>query len=591
VISTVVLVTFALLVFNRLETAMVSKIRQQFEMDAGSKIDGLRKSLSQTTERFLFSEDIPIFRSIRFHQLTLNRAALSNDIRQLELYFLELQKNDPELKRVRYIDEKGTEILHIEKSSIAQNLADLSHEHDVRKALELTHGEVSVTVLRNDGNEVSELIWWVPVFPSHNVSTGVLGFHISFDALHDRVMSIGKWDKEHIRLEDEEGNALIDSRALRQRDKFQENQWNIEDTLGIPGLSWKIVLSAYPADYLTEVASLRRQVFVIILPGIIVMSFIGIFFITRQIIVRIKGLVRATNIIGSGNLDYKIEVKKKDELGELSVAFNQMTANRKQAEEELSRHQEHLQELVDERTKELEAAQLQLLSKERLATLGQLTSVVSHELRNPLGTVQSSLYIIKSRILDKDLKLKKPLERAERSIRRCNKIIEEMLYYTRERVPDLQVVEFDKWLDELLDELEIPNGIMLTRKLSAGLEISFDPEQLRRCVINVINNACEAMKEKSEPQTEECEGVEDNQLTVETGIVDNRLNVRIIDSGPGITHEKLEKIFEPLYSTKSFGAGLGMSIVKQIIERHKGGIEIKSELLKRTEITLWLPVN
>ena len=321
------------------------------------------------------------------------------------------------------------------------------------------------------------------------------------------------------------------------------------------------------------------------------MSFIGIFFITRQIIVRIKGLVRATNIIGSGNLDYKIEVKKKDELGELSVAFNQMTANRKQAEEELSRHQEHLQELVVERTMELEEAQVQLLSKERLATLGQLTSVVSHELRNPLGTVQSSLYIIKSRILGKDLKIEKPLERAERSIRRCNNIIEEMLYYTRERVPNLQVVEFDKWLDELLDEHEIPNGIKLTRKLSAGLEISFDPEQLRRCVINVINNACEAMNENSEPQTEECEVAEKKQLIVETGIVDNRLNVRIIDSGPGISKESLEKIFEPLYSTKSFGAGLGMSIVKQIIERHKGGIEIKSELLKRTEITLWLPVN
>jgi len=591
VISAFVLVVFAFVVFDRLETAMVRNIQQQFEADACGKLDGLRKSLLQTTERFRFSEDIPIFRSMRFHQLTLNRAALHNDIRQLELYFLELQKNDPELKRVRYIDEKGTEILRIENSSIAQNLADLSHDHDVRKALELTHGEVSVTVSRNESNEVSELIWWVPVFPSYNVSTGVLGFHISFDSLHDRVMSIGKWGKEHLRLEDEEGNTLIDSRALRQRDKFQENQWNIQDTLGIPGLSWKVVLSAYPADFLTDVASLRKQVFVIVLPGIIVLSFIGIFFVTRQIIVRIKGLVRATHIIGSGNLDYKIDVKKKDELGELSVAFNQMTEKRMKVENELTRHQEHLQELVDERTKELEIAQMHLLNNERLATLGKLTSVVSHELRNPLGTVQSSLFIIKERVLGKDLKLDKPLARAERSIKRCNNIIEEMLYYTRERVPDLQVAEFDKWLDELLDEYEIPSEIRLTRKLSAGLEISFDPEQLRRCIINVINNAYEAMTEKSEPQTEECERMEDNQLIVETGIVGNRLNVRITDSGPGISQERLEKIFEPLYSTKSFGAGLGLSIVKQIMERHKGEIEIKSKPMKGTSITLWLPIN
>lgn len=141
------------------------------------------------------------------------------------------------------------------------------------------------------------------------------------------------------------------------------------------------------------------------------------------------------------------------------------------------------------------------------------------------------------------------------------------------------------------DEHEIPSGIRLIRKLSAGIKILFDSEQLHRCVINVINNACEAMMEKTEPQTKEYEGVEDKQLIVETGIVDNRLNVRIIDSGPGISQEKLEKVFEPLYSTRSFGTGLGLSIVKQIIEQHKGGIEIKSKPMKGTAITLWLPIN
>jgi signal transduction histidine kinase len=203
----------------------------------------------------------------------------------------------------------------------------------------------------------------------------------------------------------------------------------------------------------------------------------------------------------------------------------------------------------------------------------------------------SSLFIIKERLLGKDLKLEMPLERAERGVKRCNNIIEEMLYYTRERAPDFKVVEFDKWLDEMLDEHEIPKEIRLTRKLSAGIEIPFDPEQLRRCMINVVNNACEAMMEKSEPQTEESEGVEDNRLIVETGIVDNRLSVRIIDSGPGISQEKLEKVFEPLYSTKGFGAGLGLSIVKQIIERHKGGIEIESKPMKGTAVTFWLPIN
>ncbi len=110
---------------------MVSQLQQQFEKDARSKLEGLQENLSQTTERFRFSAEMPIFLDIRFHQLTLNEADLHNAIRHLELYFLELQQNYQGLKTVRYVDEKGAEVLRIEKSSIAQYLADLSQEHDI----------------------------------------------------------------------------------------------------------------------------------------------------------------------------------------------------------------------------------------------------------------------------------------------------------------------------------------------------------------------------------------------------------------------------------------------------------------------------
>ncbi len=303
---------------------MVSQLHQQFESDARSKLDGLQKNLLQTTERFRFSAEMPIFREIRFHQLTLDNANLHNAIRQLELYFLELQQDNSELKTVRYVDEKGIEVLRIEQSTIKQNLADLSQEHYIRKALELTHGEVSVTVSHNEDNEVIELIWWVSVFPSHKVRMGVLGFHISFDSLCDRVMSIGGLEKEYIRLEDEEGNTLFDTQIDRQHGKSLKEQWNVQGTLGVPGLSWKVVLSADPAVFLVDVAHLRWQVFVIILPVIILMLFIGIIFTTRQITERIKQLVRAAQMIGRGNLDYKIEVKKNDEIGQLHEAFNNM---------------------------------------------------------------------------------------------------------------------------------------------------------------------------------------------------------------------------------------------------------------------------
>ena len=254
---------------------------------------------------------------------------------------------------------------------------------------------------------------------------------------------------------------------------------------------------------------------------------------------------------------------------------------RKQGEEELTRHREHLEELVKERTAELEAAHEELLRKERLATLGQLTATVSHELRNPLGTIRASFFAINDRIHDQGLRLDDVLERAERNIARCDTIIEELLDYARTKKPQLSPTRVDEWVAQVLDEQTIPPGITLVRTLSSGTEAAIDREHLRRCLINLVTNACQAMQE--------CEGV-GGRLTVETCTTGDRLKVHVIDSGPGIPPDSLERIFEPLYSTKGFGVGLGLPIAKQIIEMHGGGIEIESKPGEGTRATLWLPL-
>lgn len=256
---------------------------------------------------------------------------------------------------------------------------------------------------------------------------------------------------------------------------------------------------------------------------------------------------------------------------------------RKEAER---RAREELERRVAERTAELKAAQEQLLRSERLATLGQLTATVSHELRNPLGTIRSTAFVVREMLGGgKEERLTRALDRIERNVERCDRIIDELLEFTRERPLAAQSLAFDDWLSEILDGLSLPEGVSRRLDLGCGAEvISFDPEAMRRCVINIHENAAHALNAKRLKAADA-----KLLLTVRTCLTANRLELYLMDTGVGIKPEVLPRIFEPLFSTKGFGVGLGLVIVKKIMERHSGGIEVSSVEGEGTQVLLWLP--
>ncbi len=237
--------------------------------------------------------------------------------------------------------------------------------------------------------------------------------------------------------------------------------------------------------------------------------------------------------------------------------------------------------------RELEEAQEELVRRERFAMLGTLIAVVSHELRNPLGTIRASLFAIADRVRDEGLGLERPLERAERNIIRCDKIIEELLDYTRSHDFNLEETVLDEWLEEALDEQTMPEGIDMTRDLDSKAVLMLNRDRLRRSVINIIVNACQAIAEKK--MDEQSGKARTDEVRVESRSVGDRVEIRVSDTGMGIAPEEIEKIFQPLYSTKGFGVGLGLPIVKQIMEQHGGGIEISSKPGEGATVTMWLP--
>ena len=261
-------------------------------------------------------------------------------------------------------------------------------------------------------------------------------------------------------------------------------------------------------------------------------------------------------------------------------------AQRKQAELALRKAQAELL-TRERRERELVGAELaktrqELIDATRLATLGQLTATVSHELRNPLGSIRTAVFSVAEEVRGHTPLVDRALARAERNIIRCDQIIEELLDYTRTKKPEPKLTDIDPWLGKVLDEQNIPQHIGVIRNFNADRKINVDREHLRRCLINLLTNAYQAMKETQAAQA---------RLTVETLVEENRLAIHVRDTGRGISPDKMERIFEPLYTTKGFGVGLGLPVVEQLMKQLGGGVTIKSKPQQGTTASLWLPLT
>lgn len=244
--------------------------------------------------------------------------------------------------------------------------------------------------------------------------------------------------------------------------------------------------------------------------------------------------------------------------------------DKKRADEEIRQLNVGLEQQVKERTAELEAAHAELLQQERLVTLGQLTATVSHELRNPLGVLRSSTYVLQSLLSGGNDAAAPILERLERNIVRCDRIIDELLDYTRIRPLVVEPIVLDDWLGAQLDEMNVPDGVEVVRELgSKGLKIDVDGETLRRAIVNLYDNAAQAMTDM--------DGAADcarRTLTVRTRHNGDNVDIIISDTGVGIADEVRARVFEPMFSTKGFGVGLGLPTVRQIAQQHRGTVEL-----------------
>jgi signal transduction histidine kinase len=317
--------------------------------------------------------------------------------------------------------------------------------------------------------------------------------------------------------------------------------------------------------------------------------------ITRRFIIGpLTAIAASVGRLSRGDLTVAIDGDdRRDEIGVLGRAVvlfrDQSLALRDNSERLNAAHREIremnlvLERRVEERTTELKAAHRDLLRNERLTTLGQLTATVAHELRNPLSAIRNTFVVIEDATTQAGLSLARPLARVERSIDRCDAIIDDLLDYARNRELTRTDAVGDDWLAAVLRGMAVPATVRLMTNLGApNCDIAIDQERMRRVMVNLVENAAQAMTDPS------FDGAE-RKILVSTEATSTHYALIVADTGPGIAPDHLAKIFEPFFSTKSFGTGLGLPTVKQIVEQHGGRIDIASEANSGARFTILLP--
>jgi len=285
-------------------------------------------------------------------------------------------------------------------------------------------------------------------------------------------------------------------------------------------------------------------------------------FRARRTLKPLQTLVQGTKRIGAGDYAGRVDVVSSDELGVLASEFNNMAA------------------AVQER-------EAKLIRSERMAAAGLLASHITHEVRNPLNSIS-----LNTEMLEEELGSAQESQAAEESralcrairqeVDRLTDITEEYLRFARLPKLVLEAEQVNELLGNLLDFLSgemKEQSVTVKRNLGDGIPpIQVDENQLRQAFLNLMRNAGEAMAEKG------------GTLTVETKLTGGVVEVRIADSGSGIDADDFDQVFEPFFSTKDHGTGLGLALTHQIIVEHGGEIGVESTKGEGTAFTVRLPV-
>jgi len=273
-------------------------------------------------------------------------------------------------------------------------------------------------------------------------------------------------------------------------------------------------------------------------------------------------------------------MREKDKIVGIQAIMRDIT-DRKKMEDELRRYSEHLEELVEKRTRALNDSQELLVKSERLAAIGQAATMVGHDLRNPLQAIENATYYLNTELSNLPISQKttETLQAMHQSIEYADKIVKDLQSFASKREPLFRETNINTLLKETCSQIKTPENVETLIELGELPKIEADKDMIKQIFVNLAINGIQAMKEKR------------GTLKVSTKETNGFIEVKFKDRGIGIKKGDKPKIFTPFFTTKAQGMGVGLSICKRFVEIHDGSIKVESEEGEGSIFTVKLPIQ
>lgn len=367
---------------------------------------------------------------------------------------------------------------------------------------------------------------------------------------------------------------------------FVVNEWYITAYEPIKDIDGRIVGMLYVGMLEKPYIDLRNRVMgtFAVLAGLCIFFLLTLLaFIAANITRPLGVMVEATDKIAKGDLDHRVDIDRRDEIGQLAGSFNRMTEDLKRANEGLTQWGRVLEKRVEERARELQTMQAVMIQSEKLASLGKMAAGVAHEINNPLTSILIQTHLLLETCEPGNPSLENLTLIADETSR-CAEIVKGLLEFARMTPAQPTKADVNDIVErsiQLLEKQASVRNIKIVKALDLSLpSIDLDKNKMQQVFSNLIINACDAMA-----------GGGTLTITSRLGLDRRQIEILFADTGMGIPEENIHKLFDPFFTTKSAGTGLGLAVSYGIIQQRGGKIGVRSEVGQGSVFIVILPLN
>ena len=350
----------------------------------------------------------------------------------------------------------------------------------------------------------------------------------------------------------------------------------LASTAAIARTPWAVAIDFPISSVLAPLSRFMRNVAILAAIALVLALGAGLV-VSRRITGPLMDLTEAAGAVASGDFSRRVSIKRSDELGRLGRAFATMAGEVQQSRDNLERRVDQRTADLNKALTQLQDAQDTLVRKEKLALLGQLSSGVGHELRNPLGVMNNAVYFLKTVLADQPETIHEYLGILQQQITLSEKIVSDLLDFARSKPPKRSNVRLDSVIETQLQRLGGLGNVTIRNEVSRELPpVLVDEVQIGQIILNLITNAAQAM-------------TGGGMITLRARANDHGVICEVVDTGPGVAPENIDKIFEPLFTTKARGIGLGLAVSRTLARANGGELTVESASGKGATFRIALP--